>query len=113
MRDWVNWPHIHGSPVFARFQDGSAFMYVWPEKDHLKAFACIGDRFDVQNRKLGVDENGKLMLAPLLTVPTSAFERLSPVFMRLGERLSKENNSLLNPSSETQASAAKSFENRS
>jgi outer membrane protein assembly factor BamB len=46
MDDWIAWPHIHGTPVFGAFPDGSAFMYVWPEKDHLKSFRWEGKRFD-------------------------------------------------------------------
>ena len=34
---WIDWPHIHGAPAFARFSTFAA-MYVWPEKDHLKSF---------------------------------------------------------------------------
>jgi hypothetical protein len=35
---WGDFPHIHGSPSFATFVDGSSYLYVWPEKDFLKAF---------------------------------------------------------------------------
>jgi hypothetical protein len=42
--DWLPWPHIHGTPVFGRFGDGRAFLYIWPEKDHLKAYGWTGDR---------------------------------------------------------------------
>jgi hypothetical protein len=37
---------------------------VWPEKDHLKAFPWLGDRFDVDHRVLGTDRSGTLVLAP-------------------------------------------------
>jgi hypothetical protein len=36
MADWIPWPHIHRTPVFCAFSDGSAFLYVWTEKDHLR-----------------------------------------------------------------------------
>ena len=37
---WIDWPHIHGAPAFARFSTFAA-MYVWPEKDHLKSFMWL------------------------------------------------------------------------
>jgi hypothetical protein len=61
MFDWVQWPHVHGSPVFAQFTDGSARLFVWPEKDHLKSFAWAANRFDLQSKVLGVDLNGLLL----------------------------------------------------
>src|SRR5262249_1446000 len=35
---WLDWPHIHGTPTYGEFADGSAYLYVWPERDHLKAY---------------------------------------------------------------------------
>jgi len=64
MNDWPAWPHTHGSPVFAQFQDGSAMLYIWPEKDHLKAFPKTGNRFDDSRKILGVDAHGQLLLDP-------------------------------------------------
>ncbi len=64
MNDWGVWPHIHGTPVFARFRDGSAMLYVWPEKDHLKAFRWQGTRFDVQGKILAVDRARRLVVGP-------------------------------------------------
>jgi hypothetical protein len=64
MKDWVVWPHIHGTPVFARFRDRSAMLYIWPEKDHLKAFRWQGTRFDVHGKVLAVDLAGRLVLGP-------------------------------------------------
>jgi hypothetical protein len=61
---WWCWPHIHGSPVFAAFPGGRSMIYVWPEKDHLKAFPWLGDHIDADHRILGTDEGGKLVLAP-------------------------------------------------
>src|SRR5262249_15032239 len=46
MLDWPQWPHIHGTPVFGKFADGSAMLYVWPEKDHLKGYPWLGTKFD-------------------------------------------------------------------
>jgi outer membrane protein assembly factor BamB len=46
LTDWLTWPHIHGTPVFARFRDNAQFLFVWPEKDHLKRFSWNGTRFD-------------------------------------------------------------------
>jgi hypothetical protein len=42
----AKWPHIHGTPVFGRFDADHAFMFVWPEKDKLKRFRWDGARFD-------------------------------------------------------------------
>jgi hypothetical protein len=42
---WLRWPHIHGTPVFGDFRNGNAFLYVWPEKDYLKSFRWLGNRF--------------------------------------------------------------------
>src|SRR5262249_32599918 len=64
MNDWWPWPHIHGTPVFATFRSGRAMAYLWPEKDHLKAFRWLGNRFDDGNRVLAVDRGGALVLAP-------------------------------------------------
>jgi hypothetical protein len=63
-RCWPCWPHIHGSPVFAAFPGGRSLIYVWPEKDHLKAFPWLGDHFDVDHRVLATDTSGKLVVAP-------------------------------------------------
>jgi|SRR5215831_18246581 len=63
MCDWAAWPHVHGSPVFADFGNGERRMYVWPEKDHLKAFRWLGNRFDAENRILAT-KDGQLVLAP-------------------------------------------------
>jgi hypothetical protein len=35
---WERYPHIHGTPVFARFGNDQAFMFVWAEKDWLKQY---------------------------------------------------------------------------
>ena len=45
---WLRWPHIHGTPVFGDFRDGNAFLYVWPEKDYLKSFRWLGNRFETE-----------------------------------------------------------------
>jgi hypothetical protein len=39
MRDVLQWPHVHGSPSYARLASGAEYVYVWPEKDRLRAFA--------------------------------------------------------------------------
>jgi hypothetical protein len=46
LNDWMTWPHIHGTPVFARFRPDAQFLFVWPEKDRLKRFQWLGDRVD-------------------------------------------------------------------
>ena len=46
LKDLARWPHIHGTPVFARFVGGQSFMFVWPEKDWIKRYRWRGDRFD-------------------------------------------------------------------
>jgi hypothetical protein len=61
---WPCWPHIHGSPVFASFPDHRSLLYVWPEKDHLKAYAWLGDRVDAEHPVLGVAKQGGLVVAP-------------------------------------------------
>jgi hypothetical protein len=35
--EWIMWPQIHGTPVFGAFPDGRAFLYLWAEKDFLRA----------------------------------------------------------------------------
>lgn len=64
MDEWALWPHIHGTPVFGKFADGSAMLYVWPEKDHLKAYPWLGTRLDDAGKKLGVSLNGQLAIGP-------------------------------------------------
>ena len=65
MRYWLNWPHIHGTPVLAKFGDDLTLAYVWPEKDHLKSFRWVGDRFDEESRLLATDcRGGAPSLAP-------------------------------------------------
>jgi hypothetical protein len=66
MQMWFPWPHIHGTPVFGAFPDGRAFLYVWPEKDHLKSFQWWGRRFETKalvatKKGAGV---GEAILAP-------------------------------------------------
>jgi hypothetical protein len=43
---WLQWPHIHGTPVFAHFGDDAQYLFVWPEKDRLKRFTWNGTRFN-------------------------------------------------------------------
>jgi len=64
MNDWIDWPHVHGTPVFAQLANGPAMLYAWPEKDHLKGLRWLGDRFDAAHRVLGTDRGGQLLLAP-------------------------------------------------
>jgi hypothetical protein len=63
MNNWFDWPHVHGAPVFAQLAGGPSILYVWPEKDHLKGFRWLGNRFDADHRILGSDQHG-LLLAP-------------------------------------------------
>jgi hypothetical protein len=44
--DLMKWPHIHGTPVVANFGADQTFMFVWPEKDRIKRYRWLGDRFD-------------------------------------------------------------------
>jgi outer membrane protein assembly factor BamB len=46
MGDWFPWPHIHGSPTYFDFNNGKSMMYVWAEKDYLKAFQRLGNKFE-------------------------------------------------------------------
>jgi hypothetical protein len=64
MHNWFSWPHIHGSPVYADFAGRRAMLYVWPEKDHLKAFPWLGNRADTGHRVLAVGLDHALALAP-------------------------------------------------
>ena len=56
------WPHIHGTPVFARFQNDAQFLFVWPEKDRLKRFTFNGTLFDPKPLESGA-------IAPPLPLP--------------------------------------------
>jgi hypothetical protein len=42
MGNWIAWPHIHGTPSFSAAADGMSYLYVWPEKDQIKAFRRTG-----------------------------------------------------------------------
>lgn len=68
MCDWPLWPHIHGAPVVADLGTNGQWMYVWPEKDHLKGFRWSGNRFDDAHRILARDRSGQLVVAPPWTV---------------------------------------------
>jgi hypothetical protein len=35
---WIAWPHVHGTPVFGTIPGAGSYLYVWPEKDYLKAY---------------------------------------------------------------------------
>jgi hypothetical protein len=64
LKHWIMWPHVHGTPVFGAFPDGSAFMYIWPEKDFLKAFRWWGKRFDTEPTLATALGSHQLVLAP-------------------------------------------------
>ena len=34
---WNDFPHVHGTPTFGQFSPALSYIYVWPEKDFLKA----------------------------------------------------------------------------
>jgi hypothetical protein len=72
MCDWPLWPHIHSSPVIADFGTNGQWMYVWPEKDHLKGFRWLGNRFDDAHRILARDHSGQLVVAPPGPSPTGS-----------------------------------------
>lgn len=64
-RCWPCWPHIHGSPIFASFKGGRSMIYVWPEKDHLKAIPWLGNNHaDSVHRVFATDRNNKVLVAP-------------------------------------------------
>ena len=50
MNSWPEFPHIHGSPVYADLGNGRQMIYVWAEKDYLKGFDIAGGRFHSQIR---------------------------------------------------------------
>ena len=64
--DFTQWPHVHGTPVFGDFGHGAAFLYVWPEKDHLQSFHWLGEKFgtDPTSHKIGQALRGEQPLAP-------------------------------------------------
>lgn len=65
MDDWIAWPHIHGTPVFGAFPDGRAFLYIWPEKDHLKYFPWWGGGLEPKPAlATRLPSNRALVLAP-------------------------------------------------
>ncbi len=59
----LQWPHIHGTPVFARFGPEEAYLFVWPEKDRLKRYRWRGDRFDP------LPQQGDALAPPFITPP--------------------------------------------
>jgi len=61
--DWTQWPHVHGTPVLGEFHNGNTFLYVWPEKDHLKSFRWADNKFQAQP-KIATSRSGQLVLAP-------------------------------------------------
>ena len=63
MHEWHPWPHVHGMPIFGSFSDGSAFLYVWPEKDFLKSFLWRIDHFDTR-QTIATLRTGEQALAP-------------------------------------------------
>jgi hypothetical protein len=62
LTNWSPWPHIHGTPVFARFRNDAQFLFVWPEKDRLKRFTWNGTLFDPRPLESGV-------IAPPIPLP--------------------------------------------
>jgi hypothetical protein len=44
--DWMQWPHIHGTPAFASF-GSDEFMFLWGEKDKPKRFRWRDAKFDL------------------------------------------------------------------
>ncbi|MBI1792257.1 MAG: hypothetical protein HYR60_32440 [Acidobacteria bacterium] len=62
--DWQQWPHVHGTPVFGDFGGGKAFLYIWPEKDHLKSFHWLGGKFDHRPTIATARSSRKAVLAP-------------------------------------------------
>ena len=46
VKDWMEWPHIHGTPAFARFGT-DAFMFLWGEKDRPKRFRWRDGKFEL------------------------------------------------------------------
>jgi hypothetical protein len=69
--DFTQWPHVHGTPVFGELGYGAAFLYVWPEKDHLQSFRWLGNRFDVRPT-IATTRSGAAVLAPPWKDPTFA-----------------------------------------
>jgi hypothetical protein len=80
MNDWTYWPHIHGTPVFGVLGEGKAFLYVWPEKDHLKSYRWLGNHFDKNQvieatglpQDRGLPPDKKLLAPPRINVKDGA-----------------------------------------
>ena len=62
--DFTQWPHVHGTPVFGDFRHGTAFLYVWPEKDHLQSFRWLGTQFDEKHPRIARNLSGQMPLTP-------------------------------------------------
>ena len=86
MVDWMTWPHIHGTPVFARFND-QGYMFVWPEKDKPKRYCWRDEAFDPRpncSRDNAFDPKTQPkplegdVLAPPVPLPESKFPDDSP-----------------------------------
>jgi hypothetical protein len=70
---WLQWPHIHGTPAFANFGNDE-FMFLWGEKDKLKRFQWRSGKFDLPPREgvhvapLYVDEKNNGMPGGMVSV---------------------------------------------
>jgi len=73
----MKWPHIHGTPAFARFDAQHAYMFVWPEKDSLKRYEWKGERFDRP------PERGSALAPPNKEDPLKCFDSDHPERARL------------------------------
>lgn len=66
MNDWLVWPHIHGTPVYGDFSNGRSFLYLWAEKDYLRAYERIPNAGNVQFTKTPSTSNVR---APKVLMP--------------------------------------------
>ena len=61
--NFMKWPRIHGTPVFGRLGGGESWLYVWPERDRVKAYRWLGNRLDPQPVE-ATSATGQPVLAP-------------------------------------------------
>jgi hypothetical protein len=54
---WNDFPHIHGTPSFGQFSSTLSYVYVWPEKDFLKALPWTSSASQPLGNPVATSEN--------------------------------------------------------
>ena len=78
MKNWAFWAHIHGTPVFGRIGNDpnkKDYLYVWPERGQLKAFARVGLTGDLTFNPLAITAPA---VSPNLGMPGGMLTLSSP-----------------------------------